>query len=90
MSEMAILRIYTEEETVSENKATRGWVTSVYSEISRALREARIENHTLFCHLTSIICSSNCLTTGLLSPSPEAVRKVLARNPVKKPTKSSN
>jgi hypothetical protein len=79
VSEVGTISFYLEERLPSERETNSERVTSVYSEISHALT-AHCNNHALFCHLTSIICSSNCLTTGLLSPSPEAVRKLLARH----------
>lgn len=91
INEAALLRMYTEEsEPDSDSKATRDSVRMVYSLISDALQRGNVSNHALSCHLTSIICSPNCLTTAVLSPSPESVRKLLERNPVKKPTKSTN
>jgi hypothetical protein len=90
MVEAALLHVYTEVKQDSDSKATRESVRMVYSLVSRALKTSKVSNDALCHHLTSIICSSNCLTTGVLSPSPGSVRKRLARNPVKKPAKSSN
>ena len=88
--ELAVLRLYTRENPDSDSKATRESVRTVYSLVSDVLKRSKVSNHALCHHLTSIICSANCLTTGVLSLSPESVRKLLARNPVKKPAKSCN
>lgn len=90
MVETALLRLYTEEKPDSDSKATRESVRMVYSLVSDALKRDKVSNHALCHHLTSIICSPNCHITGVLSPSPEGVRKLLARNQDKKPPKSHN
>ncbi len=88
--ELAVLRLYTKENPDSESKVTRELVKAVYSLVSAALKRRKVLNQALCHHLTSIICSPNCVTTGVLSPSPESVRQLLDRNPVKKPLESSN
>ena len=90
MVEASVLHVYTETKPCSDSKATRASVRNVYRLVSRALEIGKVSNHALCRHLISIICSANCATTGVLSPSPESVRKLLARNPVKEPAKSSN
>ncbi|MGC2185109.1 MAG: hypothetical protein WA637_17660, partial [Terriglobales bacterium] len=83
MSEAALLRIYIEEKPQSAAKVIRESVEKIYSEVSRAFEKAKITNRALCCHVTSIICSHGCLTTKTLLPTPERVRKLLERNPVK-------
>jgi len=90
MSEAALLRVYIEEKPQSAAKVMRKSVEAVYSEISRVFKKAKITNRALCFHVTSIICSHRCLTTKALSPTPESVRKILERNPVKDKNKSSN
>ncbi len=74
----------------SDATATRKLVKEVYAEISNALKQAEIRNQTLAHHLTSIVCSPNCINAGLLSPDPESVRKLLARDPDKKQRNSNH
>jgi hypothetical protein len=87
--EAAVLRVYTESYPLSDTRVTRESVRVIYAHVSNALK-SKTANHALCRHLTSIICSSECLATGVLFPSPESVRKLIERDPVKKPAKSSN
>jgi hypothetical protein len=90
MYEVALLRMFTDERQESDAKATRQFVKLVELDISGALEKAHNRNKALAYHLTSILCSPNCLITKTLSPTPEGVRKLVTRDPVKKKNKSSN
>ena len=87
--EVAVIRVYTESYPLSDTTVTRNSVCAIYAHISEALK-SKTANHALCRHLTSIICSSNCLATGVLFPSPESVRKLIERDRVKKKKKSGN
>jgi len=88
--EIALLRMFTEERQESDAKATRELVKLVYSDVSHAFKTAKVRNQALCFHVTSILCSPNCPATKTLSPTPESVRKLIERDPVKQKNKSSN
>ena len=87
--EAAVLRAYTESYPPSDTSTTRFSVCAIYDHLAEALK-SKTASHALCCHLTSVICSPNCLTTGMLFPSPESVRKLIERDRVKHKKKSSN
>jgi hypothetical protein len=87
--EAALLRAYTESYPLSDTRVTRESVCVIYDHLSKALK-SKTANHALCCHLTSVICSPNCLATGMLFPSPESVRKLIERDRVKHKRKSGN
>ena len=82
MLEIVLLRECTEEKYESDASATRNSVKTVYSTVSDAFKMHA--SHALCRHVTSIIFSPDCVTTKVLLPNPESVRKLLSRNPVKK------
>jgi hypothetical protein len=88
LDELLVLRTYVDLKPEAATIATREAVTGVHREVCGALKTANVKNQTLAHHLTSIICSSNCLVTGTLDPNPESVRKILARHPDKSSRKS--
>jgi hypothetical protein len=90
MLETVLLRECIEEKTQADSGATRNTVKWVYSEVSQAFKQPKINTRVLAHHLTSIICSPNCRTTKTLSPTPESVRRRIERDPVKRKNKSSN
>jgi hypothetical protein len=90
MYEIALLRVCTEENPESDTSATRRTIELVFDSVSHALTSANTTNRSLACHLTSIVCCSNCLTTKVLVPSPETVGKRLARRSDKSSRKSRN
>jgi hypothetical protein len=90
MQETVLLRTCTEEKSEADTKATRNTVHWVYSDVSSALKSAHVIHRALEYHLTSVVCSPRCIITKVLSPDPESVRKLLARDPDKKARQSSN
>jgi len=79
LDELLVRRTYIDLKPEPDTVATREALTGVYWEVSSALRTANVTNQALAHHLTSIICSPNCLITGTLDPNPENLGRSFAR-----------
>ncbi len=85
MIETSLVDKYLDRKPESEREALWSSVVSVYHCVNEVLNNTNIKNLALARHLTAILCSPNCASTGQLCVDPENMRRSLRRRRGRKP-----